>query len=53
MVTVTEMHKKMIRTVINQLPQYIQQYSPANQVLLTEFITILGYFEEAEYNTLN
>ena len=49
MVTVTEMHKKMIRTVINQLPLYIQQYSSADQRLLTEFLSILGYFEEAEY----
>ena len=50
MVTVIEKHKKMIQTVINQLPKYIQQYPTEDQILLNEFLTLLTYFGEAEYN---
>lgn len=43
------MNKKMIKTVISQLPPFIQQYSQSDQVLLNDFIRLLKYFEEAEY----
>jgi hypothetical protein len=47
-VTKVEMHKKMIRTVIIQLPQFITQYSSADQVLLNSFLKVLQCFEEAD-----
>ena len=50
MVKVTEMHKKMIKTVIDQLPKYIQYYSPVDQMILTNFLLLIEYYEEAEYN---
>ena len=50
MVTIKEKHKKMIRTVIKQLPQYIRQYSNVDQTILTNFLLLLENYEEAEKN---
>jgi hypothetical protein len=50
MVKKAETHKKMIRTVLEQLPPYIKHYSPEDQVLLHEFLKLLGKFEKADKN---
>ena len=50
MATVIEKHKKMIQTVINQLPKYFQQYPEENRKLLNEFHELLSCFDEAELN---
>ncbi len=39
----------MIKTVISQLPPLIQHYPKSDQVLLNDFLDLLKYFEEAEY----
>ncbi|MHA1207511.1 MAG: hypothetical protein ACTSSO_08090, partial [Candidatus Hodarchaeales archaeon] len=49
MVTLAEMNKKMIKTVISQLPPLIQHYPDSDQVLLNNFLELLKYFEEADY----
>ena len=49
MVTLAEMNKKMIKTVISQLPPLIQHYPDSDQVLLNNFLELLQYFEEADY----
>jgi len=41
--------KKYIKTIINQLPQYIARYSPEEQELLKEFLSIVAYYEEADF----
>jgi hypothetical protein len=46
--TTIEKHKKMIRTVITQLPRYIHQYEQEDQILIQNFLEILNYFEYAE-----
>jgi hypothetical protein len=43
------MNKKMIKTVISQLPPLIQHYPKSDQVLLNNFLDLLKYFEEADY----
>ena len=48
MVTKAEMHKKMIKTVLDKLPSYIENYSPQKQVLLNEFLNLANDFEKAE-----
>lgn len=42
--------KKYIKTVIDQLPKYIVNYPPGERKLLKEFLTILAYYEEADFN---
>ena len=44
------MHKKMIKTVLEQLPQFIKRYSPEERVLLDKFMKQLNDFEKAEKN---
>ena len=41
--------KKYIKTVIDQLPQYITKYPPEERKLLMEFLTILAHYKEADF----
>jgi len=41
--------KKYIKTILDQLPQYIEAYPPEEQELLKEFLSILSHYEEAEF----
>lgn len=42
--------KKYIKTIINQLPQYIAKYPPEEQKLLKEFLSVVAFYEEADFN---
>lgn len=44
-----ESFKRIIKTIIEQVSAYIGQYPPHDQLLLTEFFSILQYYEEADY----
>ncbi|MFW9780258.1 MAG: hypothetical protein ACFFE8_15540 [Candidatus Heimdallarchaeota archaeon] len=48
MVWLRETHKKLLQTVIDQLPPYIERYSLEEQELLTAFFETLKYYEEAD-----
>jgi len=41
--------KKYLKTIIDQLPQYIAKYPPVEQELLKEFISIVALYEEADF----
>jgi len=41
--------KKYIKTILDQLPQYIEAYPPEEQELLKEFLSIVAYYEEADF----
>jgi len=41
--------KKYIKTILDQLPQYIEAYPPEEQELLIEFLSIVAYYEEADF----
>jgi len=41
--------KKYIKTIIDQLPQYIELYPPDEQELLKEFLSIVAFYEEADF----
>jgi len=41
--------KKYIKTILDQLPQYIDAYHPEEQEILNEFLSILSHYEEADY----
>ena len=41
--------KKYIKTILDQLPQYIEVYPPEEQELLKEFLFILIHYEEADF----
>ena len=41
--------KKYIKTILDQLPQYIEAYPPEEQELLKNFLSIVAYYEEADF----
>ncbi len=41
--------KKYIKTILDQLPQYIEAYPPEEQKLLKEFLSIVAHYEEADF----
>ncbi|MFW9853842.1 MAG: hypothetical protein ACFFFG_02210 [Candidatus Thorarchaeota archaeon] len=49
MVWLIKTHKKLLQTVIDQLPPYIERYSSEEQKLLTVFFETLKYYEEADF----
>ena len=49
LVRLSETHKRFIQTVINQLPPYIEEYPADEQQLLNEFLNLLKYYKEADY----
>jgi hypothetical protein len=48
MVTIVEMHKKMIKTVLDKLPPFIENYPPEEKGLLNDFMKLMKDFEQAE-----
>ncbi len=44
-----ESFKRFIKTIMEQLPDHIAEYPPSDQLLLTEFLSVLQYYEEADY----
>ncbi len=44
--------KRYIRTVIENLPTFIENYNPPDKQILTDFLTVLNHFEEADYDRL-
>ena len=46
--TRAETHKKMIKTVLDQSPQFIKKYKPKEKVLLKEFFSLIKDHEKAE-----
>ncbi len=44
-----ESFKRFIKTIIEQLPAHIEEYPPADQYLLMEFLSVLQHYEEADY----
>ncbi len=50
MVSRRETIKRYIRTVIEKLPALIEKYSPIDRKILTDFLTVLQHFEEADYD---
>lgn len=45
-----ESFKRFIKTILDQLPAHIEQYPPQDsQDLLNDFLSVLQYYEEADY----
>lgn len=44
-----ETYKRLIQTVIDKTPSYIDKYSSNDRILLNEFIDVLRYFNEADF----
>lgn len=41
--------KRFIKTILEQLSTHIAEYPPADQLLLTDFLSVLQCYEEADY----
>ncbi|MHA2327498.1 MAG: hypothetical protein ACXACR_03155 [Candidatus Hodarchaeales archaeon] len=39
-----ERYKRIIKTILDQIPVYIEKYSPNDQLLLSEFINVIHHF---------
>ena len=44
-----ESFKRFIRIILNQFPALIEKYPPSDQLLLTDFLSVLQHYEEADY----
>ena len=44
-----ESFKRFIKTILDHLPAFIKKYPPSDQLLLTDFLSVLQYYEEADY----
>jgi hypothetical protein len=45
-----ERYKRIIKTILDQIPVYIEKYSPNDQLLLSEFINVIHHFNEADFD---
>ena len=44
-----ESFKRFIKTIMEQLPAHIEEYPPPDQLLLSEYLSVLQHYEEADY----